>query len=69
MSQDGENGLVGEPPYYTVSMAGNAGTGNAYHVTSECQRLNRAKTVRERSAKYVKWHDMDPCAYCTEGDG
>lgn len=73
---DYDVGIVDAEHYYAV---GSAAT--AYHIDEECpvalQMVNAgdkessghsSEPIRERSRRYVEWHDMKPCYHCVTGD-
>jgi len=52
----------GESPYWTVQSS-NGGKG-VYHLRRHCIRLKAAESIIERPASYIRWHDLELCAYC-----
>jgi len=39
----------------------------AYHVDEDCPALTNAR-YRDRSRRYIEFHDLDPCTRCAEED-
>lgn len=35
-----------------------------YHTDESCRYLQETRNYRERSDRYIEWHELDECPYC-----
>jgi len=55
--------IDGEPPYFSRSTR--AGSVTYYHLFADCRQLADSN-VRERSPRYLRYHDLSLCKRCAD---